>query len=128
MYHGLKEEISEHLQKTVVDVYQAGKNYKTISRVWTLSGYCQANNMMNAGNSVPLLPSLGAVDQPSSRACNSPGGVKNHKVMLEELKATLALQILMFMRPVNNNEVHGSIAKRKPLLSHKTRLLLVYSL
>lgn len=98
MYHDLKEEISELLQKTVVDVYQAGKDYKTVSRVWTLPGYCQANDMMNASNSVPLLPSLGAVDQPRSRACNAPGGVKNHKVMLQELKATLALQISMFMR------------------------------
>ena len=56
VYRGTKA-ISEDLRKRVVDAYQAGKGYETISKEFGVHQSTGRQLCNNGGNSRPLLPS-----------------------------------------------------------------------
>uniref|UniRef100_A0A8C4TBF5 Transposase n=1 Tax=Erpetoichthys calabaricus TaxID=27687 RepID=A0A8C4TBF5_ERPCA len=115
---------------------QAGKGYKIISKEFGLhqSTVRQTVYKWRKFKTIVTLPRRGRPTKITPRArCVIVGEVtKDPRVTSKQLKASLTLANVhvhesTIRRTLNNNGVHGRVARRKPLLSKKT-LLLVCSL
>ena len=122
------KEISEDLRKSVVDAHQAGKGYKTISKEFGLhqSTVRQIVYKWRKFKTIVTLPRSGRPTKITPRARRVIVGevTKDPRVTSKQLKASLTLANVnvhesTIRRTLNNNGVHGRVARRKPLLSKK---------
>uniref|UniRef100_A0AAR2LFJ0 Transposase Tc1-like domain-containing protein n=1 Tax=Pygocentrus nattereri TaxID=42514 RepID=A0AAR2LFJ0_PYGNA len=122
------KEISEDLTKRVVDAHQAGKGYKTISKEFGLyqSIIRQIVYKWRKFKTIVSLPRSGRPTKNTPRARRVIVGevTKDPRVTSKQLKASLTLANVnvhesTIRRTLNNNGVHGRVARRKPLLSKK---------
>ena len=117
------KEISEDMKKRVVTAYQSGEGDKTISKRFQLhpSTVRQIMYKWRAFNMTATLPRSGRPSKISPR--NTRKNIiqvqANPHITCRELKTSLVASTVR--RKLNNHDIHGRVARRKPLLWKKNK-------
>uniref|UniRef100_A0A8C5LM91 Transposase n=1 Tax=Leptobrachium leishanense TaxID=445787 RepID=A0A8C5LM91_9ANUR len=122
-----RKELSEDLRSRIVDLHEAGKGYKSISKSLDVhvSMVRQTVYKWRKFSTVATLPRRGHPVKMTARAHRMFNGVKkNPRVSAKDLQKSLAhanifVDTSTIRKTLNKNEVHGRTPRRKPLLSKK---------
>uniref|UniRef100_A0A8C5WF56 Transposase n=1 Tax=Leptobrachium leishanense TaxID=445787 RepID=A0A8C5WF56_9ANUR len=123
-----RKELSEDLRSRIVDLHEAGKGYKSISKSLDVhvSTVRQTVYKWRKFSTVATLPRRGLPVKMTARAqCRMLNEVKkNPRVSAKDLQKSLAhanifVDTSTIRKTLNKNGVHGRTPRRKPLLSKK---------
>ncbi len=109
------KEIQEQMRNKIVDMYQSGKGYKTISKALGLKGFVTVVNLPRSGR--PTKITLRAQQQLIQEI------IKEPRTTSKELQASLAsIKVSVHdstIRKRLGKNVHGRVSRQKALLTKK---------
>uniref|UniRef100_A0A8C5PD24 Transposase Tc1-like domain-containing protein n=1 Tax=Leptobrachium leishanense TaxID=445787 RepID=A0A8C5PD24_9ANUR len=123
-----RKELSEDLQSRIVDLHEAGKGYKSISKSLDVhvSTVRQTVYKWRKFSTFATLPRRGRPVKMTARAQRRMLNEvkKNPRVSAKDLQKSLAhanifVDTSTIRKTLNKNGVHGRTSRRKPLLSKK---------